>query len=84
MRGISIVTCKRLCITDLIETITCKGSQLWQQLYTTKIKKGFMKTTDYRPTDTSTTYHLPTDTPTSYPPTYVKTEDQILNIFCIL
>ena len=35
---------------------------------------GFIKTTDYRPNDP----------PTTYPPTYVKIEDQILNIFCIL
>ena len=37
-------------------------------------KVGFIKTTD----------HLPTDPPTTYPPIYVKTEDQILNMFCIL
>ena len=44
----------------------------------------FYKTTDHRPidylsTDSPTTYHLPTN-----PPTSVKTEDQILNMFCIL
>ena len=35
-------------------------------------------------TDPPTTYHLPTDPTTSYPPIYVKAEDQILNMFCIL
>ena len=49
----------------------------------------FHKTTDHRPidylsTDSPTTYHLPTNPPTTYPPTSVKTEDQILNMFCIL
>ena len=42
-------------------------------------KKGFIKTTDHRPID----YRL-TNPPILYPPTYVKTEDQILNMFCIL
>ena len=28
--------------------------------------------------------HRPTDPPTIYPPTYVKIEDHILNMFCIL
>ena len=37
-------------------------------------------TTDPRITDPPTTYHLPTDPPTTYPPTYVKIEDQILNM----
>ena len=35
-------------------------------------------------TDPPTTYHLPTDAPSTYPPTYVKIEDQILNMFRIL
>ena len=42
---------------------------------------SFMKTTENRPTDH---LHLPIDPPTIYPPNFVKTEDQILNIFCIL
>ena len=41
----------------------------------------FMKTTENRPT---CHLHLPIDPPTIYPPNFVKTEDQILNIFCIL
>ena len=45
---------------------------------------GFIKTTDHQPTDPPTTYHLPTDPPTFNPPTYIKTEDQILNMFCTL
>ena len=28
--------------------------------------------------------HQPTNPPTTYPPTYVKVEDQVLNMFCIL
>ena len=35
---------------------------------------GFIKTTD----------HQPTDSPTFNLPTYIKTEDQILNMFCTL
>ena len=55
---------------------------------------GFIKTTDHRPT-----YHRPNNPPTHQPTdhfplthrprdqsssTYVKTEDQILNMFCNL
>ena len=48
-------------------------------------ERCFIETTDHRPadyraTETPTTYHLPTDPPTTYPPTYVKIEDQILNM----
>ena len=44
------------------------------------LPSGFIKTTDYRPTDTRTTYHLLNDPPTTYSPIYVKIEDQILNM----
>ena len=40
---------------------------------------GFIKTTDHRPTE-----YRPTDPPITYLPTFVKTEDQNLNMFCIL
>ena len=46
--------------------------------------EGFMKSADHQPTDPPTTYHLPNEQTTTYPPTYVKIEDQILNIYCIL
>ena len=45
------------------------------------LQPGFIKTTDPPTTDPPTTYHLPTE---HYPPTCVKIEDQILNMFCIL
>ena len=46
-------------------------------------------TTDYRPTEfptqrALTAYHLPTVPLITYPQTYVKTEDQILNMLYIL
>ena len=54
-------------------------------------ESGFIKSTDRRPTDPPTTFHLPTDPPATYPPTHrpvvinlLKTEDQILNMFCNL
>ena len=66
-----------------------KNSYFEKQLQTTASvnsasKLGFIKTTNHRPTDPPATYHLPTDPPTTYPPTYARTEDQILNMFCIL
>ena len=71
-----------------------KSTYFEKQLQTTASvnflsKLGFIKTThhrptNYRPNDPPTIYHLPTDPPTTYLPTYVKTEDQIVNMFCIL
>ena len=53
--------------------------------------KGFVKTTDHRPTDHRPTAHLALAkrpltnlTPDRLLSTYVKTEDQIPNMFCIL
>ena len=50
---------------------------IWQWDFQTNFPlhvKRFIKTTDHRPTDP----------PTTYPPTYVKIEDQILNMLRIL
>ena len=58
-------------------------------------EKGFIKTTDHRPTHPPTNHlpltHQPTDPPTTYPPIHrltiievVKTEDQIQNIFFVI
>ena len=52
---------------------------------------GFIKITEYHPTDTPTTYHLPINPPTTYPPTHRPcimnlryNRDQILNMFSIV
>ena len=65
----------------------------------TPLEGNFIKTTDHRPTDHQPTdpptiFHLPTDLPTHRPLTHrptdrssstcIKTEDQILNMFCNL
>ena len=50
-------------------------------------KKGVLlkpATTDPPTTNPPNTYQLPTDPPTTYPSTYVKTEDQILNMLGII
>ena len=60
------------------------GSFFGDTLWTTYL--GFFKTNDHRPTNYRPTHSLPLThrPPTTFSPTYVKTEDQILNMFCIL